>query len=70
MKTEGDIEGLTTRVPGVYRVIWNRVSFLVMVTHGCAARVCYYHQKAAQDSIPHGKHLCTSYLTRLYPINF
>ena len=45
------------RVPGVYRVVWNRVSFLVIITHECAARVCYYHQKAARDSIPHGKHL-------------
>ena len=45
------------RVPGVYRVVWNRVSFFVIITHECAARVCYYHQKAAQDSISHGKHL-------------
>ena len=33
------------RVRGVYRVVWNRVSFLVIITHECAAQVCYYHQK-------------------------
>ena len=45
------------RVPGVYRVVLNRVSFLVIITHECTVRVCYYHQKAAQDSKLHGKHL-------------
>ena len=55
---EGVTKGLTTQlVPGVYRVVWNQVSFLVIITHGCCALVCYYHQKAARDSIPHGKHL-------------
>ena len=24
---------------------WNECSFLVRITHECAARVCYYHKK-------------------------
>ena len=33
-------------------VVWNRELFGDNNT-----RVCYYHQKAARDSIPHSKHL-------------
>ena len=48
-------EELTTEFQ-VFTVVWNRVSVLVIITHKCEARVCY-HQKAARDSISHGKHL-------------
>ena len=37
------------RVSGVYSVIWISCRFLVIITHECTARVCYYHQKPTRD---------------------
>ena len=50
-----DIKGLTTEFEVFTRVVWNRVSFLVIITHECAPK------KLARDSIPHGKHLERGY---------